>query len=331
MDFEKKDEVIRGSSNAWEKDSIKNQKIESTPVYEGGQRFEGEKKIESSKINNETTYGDYNSSYETKKREEDILKERKEKLMKFLKNGQIWVIGVLIIALILGVYIRSLPMQDHGGNPGLWDITTNTWTLGPDLDPWLFHRYAEIIVENGSLPKIDRMRNVPLGFDTRIESMLLPYMIDWTYYGLNFAGVDASVELASVIFPVIMFALTIITFFLFVREIFIRKSKESILKANLIALISTFLMIVTPMFLARTIAGIPEKESAAFFFLFLVFYLFIKGWKSEKKINAGIFGVLAGISTGLLGLIWGGVIYAFIPIGLGGLIAFVLNRVKKLN
>ena len=263
------------------------------------------------------------------KREEEILKERKEKLFKFIKSGQAWVIGVLIIALILGVYIRSLPMQDHGENPGLWDITTNTWTLGPDLDPWLFERYAKIIIEEGSLPAIDMMRNVPLGFDTSIESMLLPYMIDWTYHGLNFVGVDASVEYAAVIFPVIMFALTIITFFLFVREIFVRKGKDSILRANLIALISTFLMIVTPMLLARTVAGIPEKESAAFFFLFLVYYLFMKGWKSEKNFNAGVFGVLAGISTGLLGLIWGGVIYAFIPIGLAGLIAFVLNRIGK--
>ena len=123
-------------------------------------------------------------------------------------------------------------------------ITTNTWTLGPDLDPWLFERYAEIIVEKGSLPAIDMTRNVPLGFDTSIESQLLPRMISWIYNFLHFFNSDVSVMYAAVIFPVIMFALTIIVFFLFVREVFIKKDKKSRVKANIIAIISTFFMIV---------------------------------------------------------------------------------------
>jgi len=262
--------------------------------------------------------------------EEDILKIRKEKLFNFFKRGQGWVFVVLIIAVILGVYIRSLPMTDHGGRPGLWDITTNTWTLGPDLDPWLFLRNAQTIIEQGSLPAIDNFRNVPLGFDNSIESQLLPYMISWTYKILNLFG-DYNIEFAGVIFPVIMFALTIVSFFFFVREIFIRKSKKSILKANTISLIATFFMIVIPVLLPRTIAGIPEKESAAFFFMFLSIYLFLKAWKSKKIKNSIIFGILAGISTGMMGLIWGGVIYVFITIGLAGFIAFILNKVKKSN
>jgi len=259
---------------------------------------------------------------------EKIIEERKEKIIAFLKNKQIWVIGVLIIAVILGIYIRSLPMTDRAGRPGLWDITTNTWTLGPDLDPWLFERYAETIVEQGGLPKIDAMRNVPLGFDTKKETQLLPYMIVGVYYLINLFG-NYEVIFAAVIFPVIMFALTILTFFLFVREVFIEKSKESIRKANIIALISTFFMIVIPVFLSRTIAGIPEKESAAFFFMFLSFYFFLKAWKSTKLRNAVILGVLAGISTGLMGLIWGGVIYVFVTIAVANLIAFILNKINN--
>jgi len=261
--------------------------------------------------------------------EEDILKIRKEKIINFFKKGQGWVFVVLIVAVILGVYIRSLPMSDHGGRPGLWDITTKTWTLGPDLDPWLFLRNAQTIVEQGSLPVIDMFRNVPLGFDNSIESQLLSYMIAWTYKAFRLIGMDVNVEFAGAVFPVIMFALTIISFFFFVREIFIRKTKKSILKANIISLIATFFMIVSPVFLSRTIAGIPEKESAAFFFLFLALYLFLKAWKSKTTKNAVILGILAGISTGLMALIWGGFIYVVIPIGLAVLIAFILNKVRK--
>jgi len=259
---------------------------------------------------------------------EKIVQERKKKILNFLKNKQIWVVGILIMAIILGVYIRSMPMQDHGGNPGLWDITTNDWTLGPDLDPWLFTRYAKTIVEQGSLPDVDMMRNVPLGGETSKETKLLPYMIAGTYYLLNIFS-NTSVMFAAVIFPVIMFALTIISFFLFVREIFIRKSKKSITKANIIALISSFFMIVIPVFLSRTIAGIPEKESAAFFFMFLSFYLFLKSWKSEKIKKTLIFGFASGISTILMGLIWGGVMYLFLIISISTFIAFILNKVRK--
>jgi len=262
------------------------------------------------------------------KSSEELIKEKKEKFFKFLKKSQVWVLIILIIALILGINIRSLPMQDHGGRPGLWDITTNTWTLGPDLDPWLFERYAKTIIDQGSLPRIDFMRNVPVGFDTSLESMLLPRMISWTYTFLNIFS-ETSIEYAAVVFPVIMFALTIIVFCLFVREVFIRKSKKSILKANIIALISTFFMIVIPVFLSRTVAGIPEKESAAFFFMFFALYLFLKSWKSKKWKYTIMFAVFSGIMTAAMALIWGGAIYLFITISGSTLIAFILNKVKK--
>jgi len=263
-----------------------------------------------------------------RKSEEEFFRERKEKVFSFFKNKQIWVLGVLIIAIILGVYIRSMPMHDHGGNPGLWNIATDTWTLGPDLDPWIFTRYAKLIVEEGSIPKIDMMRNVPLGFDTGWETNLLPKMISWTYYFLNIFE-ESSVTYAAVIFPVIMFGFTIIAFFLFVREIFARKTKKSKTKANLIALISSFFMIVIPAFLPRTIAGIPEKESAAFFFMFITFYLFLKAWKSESLKKAIIFAILAGITTAVMRLVWGGVLYLFVTIAIASLLAFILNKIHK--
>tara|TARA_Y100000034_G_scaffold136953_1_gene217554 strand:- start:10601 stop:13330 length:2730 start_codon:yes stop_codon:yes gene_type:complete len=260
--------------------------------------------------------------------QEKLIEERKKNLINFIKKPKVWVIVFLIIAIILGVYIRSMPMHDHGGTPGLWDITTNTWTLGPDLDPWLFTRQAKVIVETGSLPKIDIMRNVPLGFDNSIETKLLPYMIAYTHYFFNVFG-NYPVEFSAAIFPVIMFALTIISFFLFVREIFINKTKKGKIRANIISLISTFFMIVIPVFLSRTIAGIPEKESAAFFFMFLAFYLFLKSWKSEKLKTAMIFGTLAGVSTALMSLISGLSIYLFIVISISTLLAFLLNKTEK--
>ena len=258
----------------------------------------------------------------------DVIEERKEKAINFFKKPQVWVGILLIVAVILGIYIRSLPMQDHGGNPGLWDVARNDWTLGPDLDPWLFTRVAGEIVETGSIPEIDTMRNVPLGFENSKETVLLPYMIAWTHSIVNLFG-NYSIEFAAAFFPVIMFGLTIISFFLFVREVFRRKDEESKMKANIIALISTFFMIVIPVFLSRTIAGIPEKESAAFFFMFLALFFFLRAWKQEKIKNGIIWGVLAGIATGMMGLISGLFSFIYAPIFVSGFIAFILNKFDK--
>ncbi|MFZ5955028.1 MAG: STT3 domain-containing protein [Nanoarchaeota archaeon] len=257
---------------------------------------------------------------------EDIISERKRKFIEMINKKSYWVFFFLIIALILGIYLRSLPMLDHGGKPGLWDITTNDWTLGPDLDPWLFTRYTKTIHDNGTLPQIDKMRNVPLGFDTTYETRLLPQMIIFLYHTLNLFG-NFSIIYSAAIFPVIMFAFTILAFFLFVREIFIDYKDKK--KANLIALISTFFMIVMPVFLSRTVAGIPEKESAAFFFMFLSFYFFLKSWKSKKIKFAIVYSILAGLITGLMGLIWGGVVYVFVAIALSTVLALILGKVNK--
>ncbi len=265
----------------------------------------------------------------TKNSEEEIVKIRKEKVLNFIKKPAVWIGFLLIVALILGVYVRSLPMQDHNGNPGLWDITTNSWTLGPDLDPWLFTRMAKLIVNEGSIPEIDTFRNVPLGFATSKETVLLPYMIAWTYKISKIFYPSANVEFGAALLPVILFGLTIISFFLFVREIFVHESKSSKIRANLIAIISTFFMIVTPVFLSRTIAGIPEKESGAFLFLFLALYLFLKAWKSEKIKNTLIFGAFAGIATALMGFISGLFIYIYLTIFIASFIGFILNKFEK--
>jgi len=266
--------------------------------------------------------------------EEKLITERKEKAINFIRNffkanpnRIFWFVIILLI--ILGVYIRIQPLLDHGGQPGLWDTTTNDYTLGPDLDPFLFLRYAKTMISEGGLPRMDIMRNVPLGFDTTRELQMVPYMIVLTYKILNIFG-NYSINFAGAFAPVIFFALTILAFFLFVREIFARKDdKESILKANIIASISTLFMIVLPGFLSRTVAGIPEKESVGFFFMFLAFYLFVKAWKSEKTKGAITFGVLAGISTALMGLTWGGVTYIYTTIALAVLAAILLNKVGK--
>ncbi len=252
---------------------------------------------------------------------ENLIEKRKEKLTAMLKQKKDWAIYIILSFIVfISIYIRTRNISK------LKDITTGTWTLGPDLDPFLFLRWAEYIVENGKLMTVDTMRYFPLGFNTSGEMKLLAYMIDWWYHILSFFSRDATVTYAAVLFPVAMAALTAIAFFLFAREIFYKENK---ITKNSIGLIATAFFVLIPSLLPRTIAGIPEKESAAFFFMFLAFYFFIKALTLNKLKNKLIFGIFAGASTAGMGLIWGGVLFIFFTIPSAFLISFLLGKIDR--
>ncbi|MBI2449866.1 hypothetical protein HYV49_06265 [Candidatus Pacearchaeota archaeon] len=224
----------------------------------------------------------------------------------------------IFLAVYISTFVRTRNLQ------GLKDITTNSWTLGPDLDPFLFLRYAKYIVEHGSLMVVDTMRYVPLGFKTAQESMLLPYMIAYTHKILSLFISNVTIEYSAVIFPVIMFALTIIAFFFLVRKIF-----EEHKHKDIIASLASLFLAVSPAILSRTIAGIPEKESAAFLFLFLAFYFYLYAFKSSDIKKSVIFGILAAVSTALMGLIWGGVLIIYFTLAISTFVAFAFNKIEK--
>jgi asparagine N-glycosylation enzyme membrane subunit Stt3 len=261
---------------------------------------------------------------ETSKRDSNILNFFKSKYLIYI---------ALIILIILGTYIRYLPLTDHNGQPGLWDITTNDYTLGPDLDPFLFLRYAKMIESNGSIDALDTMRYVPTGYDTTTELTLVPWMIYLTHKTINtITSIDYNIEYAADLLPVIMFAFTILFFFLFVKEVFFRKNEQNHLYAGAIAIIATIFLIIAPSFLGRTIAGIPEKESVGFCLMFLSLWLFLKSWKEDDHfIKSLIYSILAGIATGLMGLAWGGLIFLTVSIPFAIGFAFILNKLKRVN
>ena len=254
-------------------------------------------------------------------------------LLIYYKKGNFFFYPLLAWIVWISMYIRSLNISK------LKDISTNDWTLGPDLDPFLFLRWAKEIVANGSLPAIDYMRYVPLGYNTSRELKLVPYSIalfheilsrlpDSLIKFLPGSPSEISVTYSAILLPVVMFGLTVIAFFFLTKEIFKDKFKDK-KYPNLIALIASFFLVVLPPLLPRTIAGIPEKESIAFFFMFLAFFFFLKAWKNEKMNYRIIFSILAGVSTGCMAITWGGYNYIFLILIISVATSFLFGQVKK--
>ncbi|MBM3233208.1 hypothetical protein FJZ18_03520 [Candidatus Pacearchaeota archaeon] len=228
----------------------------------------------------------------------------------------------------ISIKIRTLPMSINPGTgkPGLWDISRDTWTLGPDLDPFLFLRWMKDIVANGSLFEIDPMRYVPIGFNTSEELILHPILMAW-FHKLASAFGSTSVEYSAIIYPVFMFALGIITFFFLVREMFRDELGEN--TSSAIALFASFILTVIPVLLPRTVAGIPEKEVSALPFLFLAFYFFLLAWKAKENLPRYLYAILSAITTAAMALVWGGYIYIYITIGLAATVLFLVGQTHR--
>ncbi|MBU0958724.1 MAG: hypothetical protein KKB31_02135, partial [Nanoarchaeota archaeon] len=251
----------------------------------------------------------------------DELEKRKKKVMSYLKKHKDWAYYIILAFITyLAVFIRTRNL------PRLRDITTGTWTLGPDLDPFLFLRWAKEIAVNGGLMALDTLRYSPIGYDTAREMKLLSYLIAWFHNIISFFNSEATITYSAVIFPVFMFALTAIAFFLFARKIFYKEDKKI---KNIIALLATAFFVLIPSLLHRTIAGIPEKESAAFFFMFMAFYFFFEAFTNENIKRASIFGILSGAFTALMALVWGGYIFIFFTIPAAILISFIFGKMDK--
>lgn len=247
----------------------------------------------------------------------DLIAQRQKRVIEFIRKKTDWIVYILLTVVVyLAVWIRTRNL------PGLRDVTTGGWTLGPDLDPFLFLRWAKYIVENGSLFEIDPMRYVPLGFNTGLEYPLLHHLIA-IFHKIALIFGSGSVEQSAVIFPVFMFALTVIAFFLMTREAFIESAGKA--NAGYMAVVASLFLSVIAAFVPRTIAGIPEKESAAFFFFFMAFYLFLKGWRQDKKLNQYILSFAGGVMGGLMALTWGGYGYILIIASSLMLVFFMLD------
>lgn len=237
---------------------------------------------------------------------EDLLKTLQEK-----KNLLIYLaLGIIIW---LGAYIRTRTL------PLLIDRTTGGY-IPNDLDPHLFTNYARYIVEHGSLMVHDMGRYVPEGISTT-KSAFMAYVIAYFYKFLHFFNPSITVDYASIMYPVVAFVIAMIFFFFFVKKVFNWK----------VGLLSSLFLIILPPFLHRTMVGVSDHEALGVMFMFMALYFYVIGWDKEKHVQRIGWGLLAGITTGLMGLTWGGWKLLTIIIGLFMLVEFFLNKTTVLE
>ncbi len=242
-------------------------------------------------------------------------------VLAYFEKYNLMVLPVFIWLLIFTVQVRTANI------PSLIDVTTGNYTLAPDLDPFLYLRLAQDI-NSGTLENPDMMRYVPLGAKNYAFQSLMPWAIVY-FYKIASVFKDISLTYAAILIPVIFFAISLIGFFLFVKTAFSFKFSKT--KAWLIALIAGIFYAFSPQMLHRTVAGVPEIESLGMAFFWFAFLFFMMAWKEQKSKRMIIYGILAGIFTGLMSWSWGGYRYLYMIIGLTTLLIFLFQKDRIKN
>jgi len=247
--------------------------------------------------------------------ENQLIKNRAIKvhsvIIQFIKDHKKQIIySLLILILILSTYIRTLNIESLEGKYPL------------ESDPFLFLRYTKEIAEKGTLNEIDHMRYAPIGYNTSGENTLLSYVMVYLYKFIKLFNPNTTIEQAVFIYPVIAFALTLLIFFFLVKKLF--EEKTAILA-------TAFLAVIPSVTLYRTMYGFADKEALGILLMILSFYFYITGLQKENIKQKLIYGTLAGISTGLMSLIWGGFQFVLVTIALFTFIELLTERIKLEN
>ena len=234
--------------------------------------------------------------------------------------------NLMFILLVLWLLFITISVRTSNIS-GLKDITTGNYTLGPDLDPFLYLRLAKDI-SNGSLEDPDMMRYFPIGAKNYAHQSLMPWGIFYVYKLLSFFGED-SITHAAILTPVIFFTVSTIGFLLFMLQISSFKfSKE---KSWIIGIIATIFYVTAPILLHRTVAGIPEIESLGMMWFWFAFLFFTLAWKSERLNKQIIYGLFAGLFTGLMSWSWGGYAFIYMTFVLVSFIIFFFGKNQEKN
>ncbi|MEK6829600.1 MAG: STT3 domain-containing protein, partial [Nanoarchaeota archaeon] len=117
---------------------------------------------------------------------------------------------------------------------------------------------------------------------------------------------------------------------LFIKALSSLKFSEG--KSWMCAIIASLFYIFSPSMLHRTIAGVPEIESLGMVWFWFAFLFITLAWKEQTQKKMIIYGILAGIFTGLMSWSWGGYRYIYMIMGLTTLLIFLFqkDRIKNL-
>ncbi len=195
------------------------------------------------------------------------------------------------------------------------DLLQNKYLLG--LDPYYYYRLANEVLATGILPTFDTMRIYPFG--KTVSFNFFPYFLAYWNKFLNIFG-DFTLLHSNILYNPIFTAFSIVFFFLFLKNVFDKK----------VALLASLILIVSPAYLFRTVAGFADHEALFMFLMFLSLWLFSEIKLKERFSRKIWFAIASGFVTFLAATTWSAIPILTVPVGVFILLEiFWDNRNRK--
>lgn len=169
------------------------------------------------------------------------------------------------------------------------------------FDPHMQVRMGEYILENGFLKTLlwlDPLSWYPYGRAMGTSMYVaVPIAMVVIYKILTFIGFSITLEFAAYLTPVVFGTLGVYYSYLFGKELISKRA----------GLFSALIMVASPAYLSRSIAGFTDNESVGVLLTMMAFYYFIRALSRDSNKSA----FMAGISLAMLGGSWGAFRFAY--------------------
>jgi len=223
-------------------------------------------------------------------------------------------VAVLIIALVVGSYLRYYPV-----------INAERWGYGPtlqELDPYSEYWIAEHLLKNGigyfaELTRANPVTHIfwyPWGRDfTYTEPPMLSMFSVITYYIAHAINPSLTLYVWMVYLPILFFIMAALGIYFTARELW------GDLPAAVAALTAALI------FVSRHQAGFTVKYAIGLAFLFPAVYFHVRAWKRGSYVSS----VIAGIFLALTALSWAGFNVLLGVIAIQAILLPLIRKVTK--
>ncbi len=195
----------------------------------------------------------------------------------------------LTLILVTAFFIRLVALMQG------WD------PLIKAFDPHMQVRAGEYILEHGLFNFLlwhDSLSWYPYGRAMGTSMYLaVPIAMVLVFKIITFFGFSITLEFAAYLTPVIFGTIGVYFTYLFAKELISKRA----------GLFAAIIMVVSPAYLSRSIAGFTDNESVGVLFTIMTFYFFVRALTRDSNRSA----IFAGLSLAMLGGSWGAFRFAY--------------------
>lgn len=198
------------------------------------------------------------------------------------KHFGAWLLIIVILCVAFWIRIQSVDTIPKG------QFTGN--------DAYFYYRNAQIVSENGSLPKRDMDRWIPLGRDLEQTLPFYAHAVAYTHKIIAFCVPNISLYDVALYMPVVCFCIGLGVLCFFFYHTF----------GTLFSAIVGVLLATLPGCIDRSAAGFSDRDSWCLMLGILSVITYLMAWQTEKKRNRILWTILSGIIVYLGAMSWEG-------------------------